>query len=69
MSESPSPVAPSALTLALEWIDAEAPAAVSKQGGHDATFRTACTLVNGFDLGPGELESAMEHYNQRKCSP
>jgi hypothetical protein len=69
MSESPSPVAPSALTLALKWIDAEAPAAVSKQGGHDATFRTACTLVNGFDLGPGELESAMEHYNQRKCAP
>jgi hypothetical protein len=43
-------------------------AAVSGGGGHDATFRVACVLVEGFSLGYGDAMEVMREYNNR-CDP
>lgn len=44
------------------------PRAVSGQSGHNATFRVACVLVQGFDLSPAEAYPLMAEYSQR-CKP
>lgn len=43
-------------------------AAVSGGGGHDATFRVACVLVEGFSLGFADAMEVMREYNNR-CAP
>jgi hypothetical protein len=44
------------------------PGAVSGQGGHDQTFKTACQLVNGWALSAEEALGYLQAYNQR-CEP
>jgi len=44
------------------------PPAVSGQFGHDATFRVASILVQGFAFSEGEALTAMREWNQR-CKP
>lgn len=44
------------------------PAAVSEQGGHNATFHVACVLVHGFALGEADALPLLREYNQR-CLP
>jgi len=47
---------------------AECPPAISGNGGHNAAFRVACVLVNGFDLPVGVAKNLFQEYNQR-CQP
>lgn len=44
------------------------PGAISGQGGHDQTFKTACQLVNGWGLSADEALAYLQAYNQR-CEP
>lgn len=44
------------------------PAAVSGQGGHNATFRVACVLVLGFALSESEAMAVLSEWNQG-CQP
>ncbi|PQO46718.1 DUF3987 domain-containing protein [Blastopirellula marina] len=44
------------------------PPAVSGQGGHDTTFRLACVLVNGFELGTEPARTILEEWNL-SCQP
>lgn len=44
------------------------PPAVSGNSGHNATFRVACVLVQGFDLSPAEAYPLMIEYSGR-CKP
>jgi hypothetical protein len=44
------------------------PAAVSGSRGHDALFRVACVLVNGFALSDAEAWPILLEYNSR-CLP
>jgi len=45
------------------------PKAVAGQGGHDATFRCACVLVHGFDLGEAAALSLLSEWNGTHCDP
>lgn len=47
---------------------AKMPAAVAGQGGHDATFKVACVLLQGFDLAMSDAASLLAEYNVR-CAP
>jgi hypothetical protein len=47
---------------------AKMPPAVSGQGGHDATFHAACTLVLGFGLGRTQALTLLSEWNER-CDP
>jgi hypothetical protein len=47
---------------------AKMPPAVSGQGGHDATFHAACTLVLGFGLGRSQALILLSEWNER-CDP
>jgi len=47
---------------------AKCPPAVSGQSGHDATFRVAAVLWNGFGLGKADTLMLLGEYNQR-CVP
>lgn len=62
---------PAPIDLAMEWINEEADVAdgTGGKGGHDTTFRTACTLVHGFDMGDADVMACLEHYNASKCVP
>jgi hypothetical protein len=42
--------------------------AISRQGGHDQTFKAACALVHGFELTDAEAWPLLEEYN-RLCQP
>ena len=42
--------------------------AISGAGGHDTTFRVACTLLHGFCLSPVEAFRLLKIYNE-KCLP
>jgi P4 family phage/plasmid primase-like protien len=42
--------------------------AVSGKGGSNTTFRVACALVRGYDLGRDEALQFLRHYNH-KCEP
>ena len=44
------------------------PPAISGQNGHGATFRAACILVIGFELGKPEAMELLREYN-RRCKP
>lgn len=44
------------------------PPAISKQGGHNQTFRVACVLVLGFELTQDEAMAVLSEYNLR-CQP
>ena len=44
------------------------PPAISGQDGHGVTFRLACVLVNGFDLGEGPALQILERWNST-CQP
>lgn len=44
------------------------PPAVCGQGGHNATFKAACVLVNGFDLSPAEALPLLAEWNAA-CQP
>ncbi len=44
------------------------PPAISGNGGHNATFKVACVLWNGFALEHDEVMELLRHYNQR-CEP
>lgn len=60
---------PAPVDLAMRWINEEAEVATAGSAGHDVTFKTACTLVNGFELGDADLQACLEHYNATKCVP
>lgn len=60
---------PAQIDVALDWVRDSADVAESKKGGHDTTFRTACTLVGGFELGDADVMSCLEAYNATKCVP
>ena len=47
---------------------AECPPSISGNGGHNAAFRVACVLVNGFDLPITTAKQLFQEYNQR-CQP
>ncbi|HKB90064.1 MAG TPA: bifunctional DNA primase/polymerase, partial [Opitutaceae bacterium] len=47
---------------------AKVPAAVSGNGGHDQTFKLACSLVNGWALSAVEALPYLEVFNSR-CEP
>lgn len=47
---------------------AKMPAAVSGEGGHNATFHVACVLLQGFDLAMSDAASLLAEYNAR-CTP
>jgi len=42
--------------------------AVSKQNGHDTTFRVLCAVIGGFDLSSAQAWEAALYYSQ-KCEP
>ena len=42
--------------------------AISGSGGHNSTFRVACTLIHGFGLLPTESFQLLKLYNE-KCEP
>ena len=64
----PTPGSMEAIERAKLYLDACDPA-ISGQGGHNQTFKTAQALVNGFCLEPDEaLNLLKEHYNPR-CEP
>lgn len=44
---------------------ANAPLAVSGSGGHNTTYKVACTLVQGFALSREEAMTLMNEYNDR----
>ncbi len=62
---------PAQIDHALKWVREEADIADGSggKGGHDTTYRTACTLVHGFDLGDADLIACLETYNATKCVP
>lgn len=41
------------------------PEAVSGKGGHNTTYRVACTVIQGFDLDEHDAREVMDEYNQR----
>lgn len=45
------------------------PPAISGQGGHNATFRCACVLIQGFSLSIDEARSLLMEWNGTHCSP
>jgi len=47
---------------------AQIPGAISGQGGHDATYRVACVLVEGFALSVADALPIMQCWNQT-CDP
>ena len=47
---------------------AKIPGAVSGDGGHDTTFKVACTLVNGFALPTAEALPLLHEWNST-CQP
>src|SRR5512133_500393 len=47
---------------------AKCPPAISGQGGHDATFHAAATLVHGFALGEADAFALLTEWN-RGCVP
>lgn len=47
---------------------AKLPAAISGQGGHNATLRAACELAR-FGLGDGEALAILEVWNRTHCKP
>ncbi len=55
------------IARARKYADAVDPS-VSGERGHDTTFRLACQLVNGFDLGIDGARPILYEYSQR-CSP
>lgn len=55
------------LDRARRYLDAMPPA-ISGQGGHAATFRAACVLCVGFDLGELDALALLREFNQR-CQP
>lgn len=62
---------PAHVDLAFAWINEQADVADGSggKGGHDTTFRTACTLIHGFDMGDADVMACLEHYNATKCVP
>lgn len=71
MNAAASTPLPDQIDLAFAWVDEEADVADGSggKGGHDTTFRTACTLVHGFDMGDADVMAALERYNNSKCLP
>jgi len=57
----------SVLDRARKYI-ATIPGAVSGAGGHDATFKVACTLVLGFELPDSDALNLLSEWNQ-SCQP
>lgn len=47
---------------------ARVPAAISGAGGHDATFKAAIALVQGFDMAPEQALPLLQEWN-RGCQP
>ena len=47
---------------------AKMPPSISGNGGHDAAFKAACRLVQGFLLDPAVARALMDEFNQR-CQP
>jgi hypothetical protein len=50
-----------------KWLDA-IPGAVAGQGGHNQTFRVACSLYNGWGLSEVQTLRWLKLYNA-KCQP
>lgn len=48
---------------------AKLPPAISGQGGHDATFHAACTLVIGFGLERYQALAQLRDWNESHCQP
>ena len=47
---------------------ARIPGAVSGEGGHNQTFKAACILIHGFNLGQGEAFLLLAEWN-KSCQP
>jgi len=58
---------PTSIERASRYLD-RCPAAISGQGGHNATFRVACALVHGFGLDASPALNALSQWNAR-CVP
>jgi hypothetical protein len=70
VEETVSPVQRTALTIeerATKYLAACDPA-ISGAGGHNTTFRVACTLLHGFCLSPCAAFRLLKIYNE-KCQP
>jgi hypothetical protein len=48
---------------------AKLPPAVSGSGGHDATFKAACVLVDGFALDDSQAMELLSEWNVTHCTP
>ncbi len=46
-----------------------APLAISGRGGHNTTFKVACTLIHGFELSDADALKLMTEYNERLDEP
>ena len=44
------------------------PGAISGEGGHNVTFKTACVLIHGFNMGRAEAFVLLSEWN-KKCDP
>ena len=68
MSQSSSTMNPGDVPAKARARIARIPGAVSGQGGHDATYRVACLLVEGFALSVADAMPIMQDWNQT-CDP
>jgi hypothetical protein len=57
----------SVIERARRYLD-RVPGAVSGQGGHNATFKAACILIHGFNMGRAEAFVLLSEWNKR-CQP
>jgi hypothetical protein len=58
---------PSVIERARRYID-RIPGAVSGEGGHNQTFKVACVLIHGFNMGRVESFVLLSEWNKR-CQP
>jgi hypothetical protein len=58
---------PSVIERARRYID-RIPGAVSGEGGHNQTFKVACVLIHGFNMGRVEAFVLLSEWNKR-CQP
>jgi hypothetical protein len=57
----------SVIERARRYID-RIPGAISGEAGHNATFKTACVLIHGFNMGRAEAFVLISEWN-KKCQP
>lgn len=67
-SAEPCQVDPRIIDRARKFI-MKFPDAVSGQGGHDATYRVACELIQGFSLPKEVARPLLHEWNDKRCTP